>query len=472
MTSALFWNRSVFILFTSGLVLAPLGFGGTPGWYTNAFAAIAGTFALVWSMTAFALPDGHRTPLRPVLAPIYLAGGAIIWCFLQASLPVSGTVAPAAWNDAARLLAQPVAPMLSLNPEASLAGAIRLTGYGIVFLLCYLFAGNETRAIRLLTSIAAAGAVYAIYGILLELTDSRFVLWFDRTFEPDNLSSTFPNRNAFASYATLCLLCCLALICRRQIRQGDVASGGRQAIVVIARYYFRRKGWLFYGTTILAVAIVWTHSRAGLATALLASLVFAVCAAGSVRRRWAAGGGGLLLVAGIVITLAVAGNPTIDRFGKFQAASAERLELYRLTIDAISDRALLGTGLGTFSDVFAAYRSATLRPRIDFAHDSYLENALEMGLPAAIVFYCSLAALFLIFLQALVSRSGDRFYPALGIAALSAEGFHSLFDYAAQFPAVAISLSAILGIAAAQSANPRLSGRPDSQPPERRYRIA
>lgn len=468
MTSALFWHRSVFITLASGLVLAPLAFGGTPGWFTNVFSAVAGTLALIWSATALVRPDIHRVRLRPVLVPVCLVGGTILWCFAQASLPISETIAPAAWGDAARLLARPVTPMLSVNPEASLAGAMRLTGYAIVFLLCYQFAGDEARAFRLLSSIAAAGAIYAVYGICLELTDSRLVLWFDRTFEPDNLSSTFPNRNAFASYATLCLLCGLALLYRRQVRHEDIASGWRRATVAIVRYYFRRNGWLFYAAAVLFIAILWTHSRAGLATAIVAFLVFAASAAGSTGRRWTAVGGGVLIVAGVVAALAIAGSPTTKRFGKIQAASAERMEIYRLTIDAVSDRPFLGTGLGTFSDVFAAYRSATLRPDIDFAHNSYLENALEMGLPAVIVFYGGLVALFLIFLRALTSNRGGRLYPALGIAALSAEGFHSLFDYATQFPAVAISLSAILGIAAAQSVDRHLPGDPETHLPERR----
>lgn len=468
MTSAFFWHRSVFIALASGLVLSPLAFGGTPGWFTNVFAAVAGTLALIWSATALGRPDIHRARLRPVLIPLCLVGSAILWCFAQTSLPISGTIAPAVWDEAARLIAQPVTTMLSVNPEASLAGAMRLTGYAIVFLLCYQFAGDEARALRLLSSITVAGAIYAVYGIYLELTDSGLVLWFDRTFEPDNLSSTFPNRNAFASYATLCLLCGLVLLYRRQVRHEDLSHGWRRAAVAIVRYYFRRNGWLFYAAAVLFTAILWTHSRAGLATAFIAFLVFTACAAGGTRRRWIAVVGGFFIVSGIVAALVIAESPTTERFGRIQGASEERLEIFRLTIDAISDRPVLGTGLGTFSDVFAAYRSAALRPNIDFAHDSYLENALEMGLPAAIVFYGGLATLFLIFLRAFVTSRGNRSYPALGIATLSAAGFHSLFDYATQFPAVAISLSAILGIAAAQSVDWHLPGRPETHLPERR----
>lgn len=460
MKSPHFWHRLVFIAVAAGLVLAPLAFGGSTGWFTDAFAVTVGALIVVWSATVLAAPGPSRIHMRPILLPACFFFVVVLWCFVQATFPVSDSFAHTVWREAERLLGAPVSKVLSVNPEASLAGAMRLAGYGFVFLLCYQFAGDEPRAIRLLALITAAGAIYSVYGIALELSGSRFVLWYERPFEIGNLSSTFPNRNAFASYATLCLLSGFMLLFRRTIRHDDRTKGRRQLITAIAGYYFRRNGWLLYACTALFVAILLTHSRAGLFTALIAFLAFAVCATCGAKHRSTTFAGWLLIAASAAALLAVAGGPTIKRFDRIEAASVERVEIYRRTAEAISDRPLLGTGLGTFSDVFPAYRSATLLPRIDFAHDSYLENALEMGVPAAIVFYGSFAMLLFIFMRALFSGRGLPSYPALGIAALLAACFHSLFDYAIQFPAVAISLAAILGIAAAQSV-----GRPPSIEP-------
>jgi len=113
-----------------------------------------------------------------------------------------------------------------------------------------------------------------------------------------------------------------------------------------------------------------THARAGLMTVLVAFLAFAISATCGAKHRSTTFAGWLLIAISAATLFAIAGGPTIKRFDKFQAASVERIEIYRLTAEAISDRPLLGTGLGTFSDVFPAYRSPTLRPQIDFAHDS------------------------------------------------------------------------------------------------------
>lgn len=461
-------NRERLLLITlgAGLVLAPAAFGGMTGWFTDMFALVAGMFAVGCAFTFLVPSDDPDTGMRFLATPACLYILAILWSILQATVPIADSSAHAAWLDAASILEIAVHPVVSLNPEASIAGALRLAGYGIVFFVAYILAVDEAPAIRLLMGIALAGAAYALYGIVLELTNSGYVLWYTRTFEPGNLSSTFPNRNAFATYATLCLLCGCMILYRRRIRLEDTSSGWRRALVAVVRYYFRRNGVALYVTAILFAAILMTHSRAGLATAVIAFAVFAICAARSAVTKRATISGSALIALCAIVLIWMLGGTTADRFNKFQAASTERLEIYGLTISAISERPFLGTGLGTFRDVFPAFRTPNLRARIEYAHNSYLENALEMGLPAAAAFYAALAMIGIMFGRALLKPRVRHPYPALGIAAIVAAFFHSLFDYAMQFPAVAVTLAAILGVAAAQSFNPtaaRMTARAENR---------
>lgn len=455
-------QRAVFASLAVGLALTPLAFGGTTDWFTDLFAVYVGGVAMIWSTSAMRRPPAQTQAFRPLTLPATLIILAILWCFAQAWIPVPDNIAHKAWSEAGVLLGagdqSRLLGKISVNPEASIAGAIRLTGYCLVFLLCYWCAASEERAERLLVVIAATGAVYALYGIGLELGDSKYVLWYERDFEPGNLSSTFPNRNAFADYAALCLLCGCALLYRTQLRQEDMSRGWKRAFVAISLFYLRRNGWVLYAAIILFVAILMTHSRGGLIVAILAMAVFAACATGSSFNRKAALFGmlGIALFAGALF--AIAGGSTSDRFAKIGGASAERMEIFRLTADAISDRPFLGTGLGTFSDIFAAYRTETLLPQIDFAHNSFLENALEMGVPAAAAFYVGLAILFFLFVVSLRRNRQAHPYPALGISALAVAFLHSLFDYPDQFPAVAITFAAILGVSASRSFDLAVTG--------------
>lgn len=453
-------HRPVFIALAAGLALMPLAFGGTTSWFTNLFAIYVGVLTLAWAIaksSGSAGPAPHTPDTRRLLMPAALMTIAILWCFAQAWIPAPPGIAHATWAEVTSLLGTADTPArfsaISVNAEASVAGAVRLTGYGLVFMLCYQFAMVERRAAFLLSLIAATGTIYALYGIGLQLSESSYVLWYERDFEPGNLSSTFPNRNAFADYAALCLICGCALMYRRRLRYEDLSRGWRRATVAVSLFYLRRSGWLIYAAAILFTAILMTHSRGGLIVTVLALGAFAACTTGSALNRRFALSGAVSIGAVAALLFSIAGSNTSDRFAKIEAASAERIEIFRLTLEAIGDRPLLGTGLGTFSDIFAAYRTEELLPRIDFAHNSYLENALEMGLPTAAAFYTALLILFFRFLRSLGWNRQAHPYPALGVSAMTIAFFHSLFDYADQFPAVAITLAAILGIAAARSFN-------------------
>lgn len=451
------YQRPVFFVLAAGLATMPLAFGGTPGWFTNLFAVYAGILALVWAIAATFRSAPSSAGIRYILAPAALPGLVVLWCFAQAWVPAPPGIAHNAWSEAAILLGAMdqtgLRPAISVNPEASTAGALRLAGYGLVFVLCYHVAAVERRAARLLALFAASGAAYALYGIGLELSESRYVLWYERDFEPGNLSSTFPNRNAFADYAALCLLCALALLYRGRLRHEDLSRGWRRATVAVSLFYLRRNGWVLYATAILFTAILMTHSRGGLIVTIIAIIVFAACATRGTLNRRASLVGAMAITVGTGALFGIAGSNTLERFTKAGTATVERMEIFRLTIDAIGDRPVLGTGLGTFSDIFAAYRTETLLPRIDFAHNSYLENAMEMGVPAAIAFYTGLAMLFFFFVRSFRHNRRAHPYPALAIAAMTVAFLHSLFDYAEQFPVVAITFAAILGVSAARSFN-------------------
>ncbi|WP_169776431.1 O-antigen ligase, partial [Escherichia coli] len=74
-------------------------------------------------------------------------------------------------------------------------------------------------------------------------------------------------------------------------------------------------------------------------------------------------------------------------------------DVFVMVVDAIKTSPWTGIGLGTFQDVFPAYRTGDLTSRglWDKAHNSYLENALELGIPAMLALHlaiglCILAA--------------------------------------------------------------------------------
>ena len=129
----------------------------------------------------------------------------------------------------------------------------------------------------------------------------------------------------------------------------------------------------------------------------------------------------------------------------------QRLKVYELTLDAIEAAPLMGTGYGSFREAFAFSRTQDIRAFYFKAHNTYLENALELGIPAALALVGVIAGLVLMNLRGLRRRRRDAIYPCLGASATVLVAAHSIPDFSLQIPAVAITYSFIMGICCAQS---------------------
>jgi O-antigen ligase len=125
--------------------------------------------------------------------------------------------------------------------------------------------------------------------------------------------------------------------------------------------------------------------------------------------------------------------------------------VYRETLQAIGDHPLFGTGLGTFEFVYPAYQTPDIVAFYDLAHDDYLENTLELGIPAALALFAALGLLTARCMVGVFQRRRDAIYPALAVAATVLVGVHAVVDFSLQIPAVAVTYAAILGLGVAQS---------------------
>ena len=89
--------------------------------------------------------------------------------------------------------------------------------------------------------------------------------------------------------------------------------------------------------------------------------------------------------------LGVAGLGWVLRMGGDQISArlrnpfhlGESPVVYGRIVDAIRDSWALGTGFGTFEEAFRFYRTSDIPGNFDMAHNTYLENVLELGMPAA-----------------------------------------------------------------------------------------
>jgi O-antigen ligase len=198
-------------------------------------------------------------------------------------------------------------------------------------------------------------------------------------------------------------------------------------------------------------ALLLTGSRGGLICSSLGLLV-AISLMIANRTKpgfWYAAGSGFVALAGTAFWLSQTGR--IASQGLFDDA---RWSVYGFCIDAIRQRPLLGSGAGTFGDLFPSLRTDDFSTWgvWDYAHSTLLEIAVEMGIPIAAMVVIATVASLLILAQAAL-RSKDRGRSSLsaitGIAVLSY--LHSMIDFPLQVPGYLILFGILLGCGLARA---------------------
>ncbi len=202
---------------------------------------------------------------------------------------------------------------------------------------------------------------------------------------------------------------------------------------------------------IISMAWLQTHSRMGAASVALGMLVMLVLmmTAGLLRRnlvQWV-----IVLLLGIFL-FRVSGDLTLQRIGD-TTAQLDRLLIYSVVSEQIASAPYTGSGYGSFSQVFITYRDLRLPMYGSYlaAHNSYLELAAEIGVPATISVVVAIAWCAALCLLGAFRRRQDRIYPIIAVAATVAVGAHATLDFSLQIPAVALTYAALLGMGVAQS---------------------
>lgn len=449
------WGEALlFWLFLAVVLVAPLPFASVSPWAWAPLAAATGLLLAVWAFLAALGGAGVGIPLRRIALPGLLFAGVAVWMALQMAPFTPGSWHHPVWARASEALGGSLAGGISVDPPATAASLARLLWYGAVFWLALQLCRNEKLARRALAGLALAAVLYAAYGLAIEFSGARMVLWLEKLAYPNNVTSTFINRNSYATFAGIGLVVMTAAIARQltyaPVR--DAASGSRAAAVLV---YLFGHGWhLLLGWAIVVTALLLTDSRAGVISGVIGLLVF-LGAMGRVRRR--ARGGYLWVLPAVLAVLigffAISGDVVGKRLVRTFGASDLRFAIYDVTLDGILKTPYLGTGAGTFEEVFAFIRPETFSHRgvIVRAHSTYLENALELGIPAAAALVLAVVLLALVCLLGVRRRRNDAYYPALGFAASVLVGLHSVVDFSLQIPAVSVTYAFVLGLACAQS---------------------
>lgn len=401
----------------------------------------AWTFLLLGSalvlLTTMALSATLRHQMRKAAASVWVQGlclcGVIIWALIQPQ------VLEMLQSSSTR--AGPVTDF-----QRSALFTQRLVCYGLVFVLAVAAASDRrvTRNCLLLLSLfSMAMALVAIFSVA---TGTEVVAALDTQASAGKATGTFVNQNSYVMFAAFGVYANMILL---RTTLSDIASSWPNR---------RRKGRLllshvsgtnlFLATSLLAggVALILTGSRSGMMAAffgLVTLLWLDRVNAGreGSRRLW------LFALPPVAIGVAAIGYQLLVRHYFGSGHDSLRFEIYRQIIVSLGDMGWVGGGLGNFQYAFLPYRSAELSWLTwDYAHNSYLELAVELGVPAALLFFATVGSLVAVIFVKAAKRGFDRSAPRLAIACTVAAAFHALFDFSLQMPANAALYAFLLGL--------------------------
>lgn len=437
--------RSIQLWITiAALSLAPLFFGSVDRSWTAVWTAVLSASTLCG--VARQLNIRQR---RVFYVFVGLCGAYALVAVVQIAPDFFAGLDDPIWQRAGKLLDTNLPPRISSRAEIPLLAV----GHFLLVVTSFMsgfFVGISRRDTDLLTAFARYSILlYAIYGLFALAFTPNMLLWAPKFAYLGSLTASFVNHNTAATFVGTgaILWLCLSLVTLQSLRLGSL----RLLLLIPSNERIAFKLVLRSGAGLTCFfALLLTGSRGGLICSCLGLFVAAgLIIYGNARANsWY-----ILGCLGVSLVVIFSWFTQIGRIGSQGLFDDQRWSVYGYCIDAIIQRPLLGSGVGTFSDIFPSLRPPDFNKwgTWDYAHSTILEIAVEMGVPIAAMIVCAaIASLYLLVRAALISKDRPSFFAAIaGVATLAY--LHSLIDFSLQIPGFFIVFWILLGCWLAQS---------------------
>jgi O-antigen ligase len=439
------------------LVWAPLPFASNRIWGGALLALLVGLVLVCWLVLYVSGRVTVRTGgWRHGRLPLVLLVAVQLWVLLQIQYlprPLVEWLSPQAfaWHLPDGWLS------LSLDREYTRYYLLRGCAFTAGFFLTLALVNSHDRLHTLLQVLVFSGTCQAIYGTFMVLSGLELGFFVEKYVGQGVATGTFVNRNHYAGYLVMCLSAGIGLLLS-QLSTRRV-HGWRERLRGWLRLLLSPKIRLRVYLAVMVVALVLTRSRMGnLAFFVALGLAGTVAVMSGRRFSWRVV---VFLASLVAVDLFVLGrwfgfDRLVERLAQTRPGQEARAWSNADTLEYLGDFPFTGSGGGSFYGVFPNYQSPDLQGFHLHAHNDYLEIAVELGLPAALVL-AAVAGLALVSAW-LAQRRRTPLYRGAGFAVTMTvlwAAIHSATDFNLQVPANALTFVTLLALAFVSRGLPR-----------------
>lgn len=447
-------TRISYALLLAAVALAPLPLGSNRPWAWTGLAVLTALALMAWAVSAL---RGHHRGLPQgdgwTVAGLALCACVAAWIWLQAHLAVPVEMQAPLWPLLRQAAALETDGAISADLSAYRSASVRIACYAAVLFLAWELGRDRSRAQGILWCLSAMVVVYAVFGMVEQFAGLRSLGFWPKVSYRYDVTGTLVNRNHFAALLGIGLFATLGLIYGVLRRGGWRHAGLAEVLPTLSVRARMTLCWGAVAALVIVAALFLAHSRGGFLTVAI-GLAGALLLAIALRHvRWQSGIGiALLGAAGVFGVGQISGEGLWARFVSNGLVDSERAAYIADTWAMITQRPIFGWGLGAYESIFNGLRplpDKLLTHYVDRAHNTYLELAAELGVPAAAALLMAAALPAAVCLIAVFRRRASAF-ALTGTGATLAVALHSWFDFSMQIPAVAVAYFALLGACASQ----------------------
>ncbi len=452
----IFWGICV------SLLLVPLPFGLTEDWAIFLFEIFVIILVSIYSVKKIFFKVDNNSQVSkssklPFLARIclFIFAGVLLFHLIPLPINLLKFLSPKTFEIYAGVN-QIGWKTLSLVPNLSWFKTVQ---YVCIFLFGFLILKSvkTKKKVGIFVIFMLVSAVFqSLYGMLELFGGTEQIFGYQKIASGGSATGTYINRNHFAGFLVMVFPISVGYL----LAKADFFSIKRglpikEKLIWFSQERLQKTIVLGSVTVLIGMGIIFSRSRAGITIFIfLFFLVFLLISTQNRTDERLLGRRSKRILGNIILVILAAAfiigvGPILNRFTNTKLSEVIRPIWFNNSLELINDFPLFGTGLGTYVQIYPAYKKVEDGYLLDHAHNDYLELAAETGLIGA----CSLVLFALTMIIVLFLKWRKRRDPfvrgvvlgcLLGIVAIL---LHSVVDFNLQIPANAVYFVALFALA-------------------------